>query len=42
MSAHIRSSVALSIDRVMGVPGWFSVNISNFTLPQLGEIASGW
>jgi hypothetical protein len=42
MSAHIRSTVALSTDLMMGVPGAFSENISNFTLPQLGEIASGW
>jgi hypothetical protein len=42
MSAHIRSTVALSTDLVMGVRGAFSENISNFTLPQFGEIASGW
>jgi peroxiredoxin len=42
MSAHIRSTVAPSTELVMGVPGAFSEKISNFTLPQFGEIASGW
>jgi hypothetical protein len=42
MSAHIRSTVALSTDLVMGVCGAFSENISSFMLPQFGEIASGW
>ena len=41
MSAHIRSTVALSIALVMGMLGAFSENISSLILAQFGEIASG-